>query len=206
MCRQSTRNVPTLQRRFAPSQRAIQDRRTRTAVHRGNHLVTCRSTCRTPHLQAGPWLSPCGRWEGSTFTRATLRNRRPARPQPRVPASATTCTSPCRRTRCSGPLGAVVQMMNPVITNLDTGQIVTNNSVTTQYLCGLDAISNPPPQGWDGDYFSDEACSNATVYSSNSTLRIRANSQAVPGHYKFTGSFQGELNGTECRQPGEHHL
>ncbi len=100
-----------------------------------------------------------------------------------------------------GPLGAVVQMMNPVITNLDTGQIVTNNSVTTQYLCGLDAISNPPPQGWDGDYFSDEACSNATVYSSNSTLRIRANSQAVPGHYKFTGSFQGELNGQNAGNP-----
>ena len=101
----------------------------------------------------------------------------------------------------SGPLGAVVQMLNPVITNLDTGKIVTNNTVTVQYLCGLDAPSNPPPQGWDGDYFADEACSNASVYSSNSTLRIRVNSQAVPGHYQFTGSFQGELNGNNAGNP-----
>ena len=101
----------------------------------------------------------------------------------------------------SGPLGALVEMQNVVITNLDTGQIVTNNTVTAQYLCGLDAPSNPPPMGWDGDYFPDEACSNATVYSSNSTLRIRANSQAVPGHYQFTGNFQGQLNGQNAGNP-----
>ncbi len=100
-----------------------------------------------------------------------------------------------------GPFGAEVQMLQPMITNLDTGQIVNNNTITVQYLCGLDAPSNPPPQGWDGDYFPDEACSNATVYSTNSTLRIRVNSQAVPGQYQFTGSFQGELNGVNDGNP-----
>jgi len=101
----------------------------------------------------------------------------------------------------SGPTGAIVIMEDPVITDLDTGQIVTNNTITAQYLCGLDAPSNPPPLGWDGDYSSDEACSNATVYSTNSTLRIRVNSQAVPGHYQFTGSFQGQLNGQNAGTP-----
>jgi hypothetical protein len=50
----------------------------------------------------------------------------------------------------SGPPGAVVTMENPVITNLDTGQVVTDNSITAQYLCDLDAPSNPPPQGVRG--------------------------------------------------------
>ena len=102
----------------------------------------------------------------------------------------------------SGSPQAVVLMQNVVITNLDTGRIVTDSSITAQYLCGLDAPSNPPPQGWDGDYNSfDEACSNAAIYSTNSTLRLRANSQAVPGHYQFTANFQGQLNGQNAGAP-----
>ena len=98
----------------------------------------------------------------------------------------------------AGSQYAVVVMQSPVITNLDTGQIVTDNSITAQYLCGLDGPSNPPPQGWDGDYNpASEACYNAAIYSTNSTLRLRANSQAVPGHYQFTGTFQGQVNGSD---------
>jgi hypothetical protein len=93
-------------------------------------------------------------------------------------------------------------MKDVVITNLDTGKVVTNNSVTAQYLCGLDAPSNPPPQGWDGDYdLSTEACSNGAIYSSNTTLRLRANSHAVPGHYQVAASFQGQLNGQNAGNP-----
>jgi len=102
----------------------------------------------------------------------------------------------------SGPSNAIVLMQNVVITDLDTGQPVTNNSITAQYLCGLDAPSNPPPQGWDGDYNpSTEACSNATVYSTNSTVRLRVNSQGVPGHYQFAANFQGQLNGSNSGNP-----
>jgi hypothetical protein len=96
----------------------------------------------------------------------------------------------------SGSPQAIVEMQQVVITDLDTGQIVTNNSITAQYLCDLDAPWNPPPQGWDGDYnSSNEACSNGTLYTTNSTMRLRVNSQAVPGHYQFTAQFQGMLNG-----------
>ena len=102
----------------------------------------------------------------------------------------------------SGSPDAVVLMEDVVITNLDTGQIVTNNSITAQYLCGLDAPSNPPPQGWDGDYdLTTEACSNGTIYSSNTTLRLRANSHAVPGHYQVAAKFQGQLNGQNAGNP-----
>lgn len=100
-----------------------------------------------------------------------------------------------------GPPGAAVIMQNPVITNLDTGQVVTNNSITAQYLCDLDAPSNPPPQNWDGDYETSGLCYNGTLFSINSTLRLRVNSQAVPGHYQFTGSFQGFLNGQNAGNP-----
>ena len=154
-------------------------------------------------LQAEPWLSPCGRCGRESNVYQGDPTQSPAcSPTAKSSRECNDLYVAMQANQMQGPLGAVVQqMMNPVITNLDTGQIVTNNSVTTQYLCGLDAISNPPPQGWDGDYFSDEACSNATVYSSNSTLRIRVNSQAVPGHYKFTGSFQGEVNGQNAGNP-----
>ena len=102
----------------------------------------------------------------------------------------------------SGSPNAVVFMEDVVITNLDTGQIVRDNSITAQYLCGLDAPSNPPPQGWDGDYNpSSEACSNAAVYSTNSTVRLRTNSHAVPGHYQFAASFQGQLGGRNAGNP-----
>jgi len=99
----------------------------------------------------------------------------------------------------SGSPQAVVVMENVMITNLDTGQPVTNGSITTQYLCDLDAPSNPPPLGWDGDYdLANEACYNATLYSTNSTIRLRVNSQAVPGHYQFFANFQGQLGGTDA--------
>ncbi len=79
---------------------------------------------------------------------------------------------------------------------------MTNNSITAQYLCGLDAPSNPPPQGWDGDYDPiTEACSNGAIYSTNTTLRLRANSHAVPGHYQVAASFQGQLNGQNAGHP-----
>lgn len=100
-----------------------------------------------------------------------------------------------------GPPGAAVIMQNPVITNLDTGQVVTDNSITAQYLCDLDAPSNPPPQGWDGDYQASGLCYNGTLFSTNTTLRFRANSKAVPGHYQFTGIFQGQLNGQNSGSP-----
>ncbi len=102
----------------------------------------------------------------------------------------------------SGSDQALVIMENPVITDLDTGQVVTNNSITAQYLCDLDAVSNPPPPGWDGDYNpATEACYNATLYTTNTTLRLRVNSQAVPGHYQFTALFQGQLNGGNSGNP-----
>ena len=101
----------------------------------------------------------------------------------------------------SGSPNALVIMQNAVITNRDTGHRVTDNSLTAVYLCGLDAPSNPPPQGWDGDYTSNEACSNAAIYQSNTTVRIRANSHAVPGHYRFTASFQGQVNGQNEGSP-----
>ena len=102
----------------------------------------------------------------------------------------------------SGPPSDVVQMQNATITNLDTGQIVTDNSVTAQYLCDLLAPSNPPPSNWDGDYYPNNTCYNGTLYSNNSTARLRVNSQAVPGHYQFTANFQAQdLNGNNQGNP-----
>jgi len=100
-----------------------------------------------------------------------------------------------------GPPGADVIMQQPTITNLDTGQIVTDNSITAQYLCDLDSPSNPPPHNWDGDYNSSELCYNGTLFNINATLRLRVNSQAVPGHYQFTGSFQAQLNDLNAGNP-----
>ena len=102
----------------------------------------------------------------------------------------------------SGPTYMMVQMQNVVITNTDTGQVVNDNSITAQFLCGYDAPSNPPPTGWDGDYnAANQDCSNATLYSTNDALRLRANSAAVPGHYQFTGLFQAEYGGTNYGNP-----
>ncbi len=85
--------------------------------------------------------------------------------------------------------------------------MVTDNSITAQYLCDLDAPSNPPPAGWDGDYNpANEACSNGTLYTTNSTVRLRVNSQAVPGHYQFAANFQGQLNGAIPGQCHRHDL
>src|SRR5579883_1295468 len=101
----------------------------------------------------------------------------------------------------SGPPGASVVMQNAQITDLDTGQVVTNGSLTAQYLCDFFAPSNPPPSGWDGDYNSNNQCYNGTVIGFNQTIRIRVNSQAVPGHYQFTASFQAMLNGSNAGNP-----
>ncbi len=101
----------------------------------------------------------------------------------------------------SGPANRLVQMQTPVVTNTDTGQVVTDNSITSQYLCSVTAPSNPPPSGWDGDYTSSSVCSNGTVGSVNTMLRLRVNSQAVPGHYQFTGKFQAQYGGSNYGNP-----
>ena len=101
----------------------------------------------------------------------------------------------------SGPTNYQVQMRNPLVTNLDTGQPVTDQSITPQYLCGLNMPSNPPPQGWDGSYTSTSTCSNGTLYSTNTLFRLRVNSQAVPGHYQFTGNFQATYGGVDYGNP-----
>jgi len=100
----------------------------------------------------------------------------------------------------SGPIGSLIQMQDVVITNLDTGRVVTDGSLTARYLCNLSAPSNPPPNGWDG---SDPTigCYGGTTYSINSTLRIRAKSNAVPGHYQYTGNFQPIINGQNNGSP-----
>ncbi len=102
----------------------------------------------------------------------------------------------------SGPNNRIVQMQNVVITNTDTGQVVTDNSVSAQYLCSMTAPSNPPPSGWDGDYNpSNKFCSNGTVYSQNTMARLRVNSQAIPGHYQFAATFQGQYGGNNYGNP-----
>src|SRR5262249_30268448 len=61
---------------------------------------------------------------------------------------------------------------------------------------------NPPPDGWDGDYSdTSKACSNATLYSINTATRIRVNSRAVPGHYRFSANFQATIGGTDFGNP-----
>ena len=101
----------------------------------------------------------------------------------------------------SGPSDKMVQMRNIVITNTDTGQPVTDGSISVQYLCDYAAPSNPPPSSWDGDYSPSIACPNATLYSINTATRIRVNSQAVPGHYQFSANFQATLGGTDFGDP-----
>jgi hypothetical protein len=101
----------------------------------------------------------------------------------------------------SGPTSRMVQMENVAITDLDTGQQVTNNSISPQYLCDLAAPSNPPPSNWDGDYVPGANCSNGTLASINTTLRLRVNSQAVPGHYQFKGNFQATYGGVNYGNP-----
>jgi hypothetical protein len=131
------------------------------------------------------------------------------------PAQSPACTPTSKRSRecndlyvnlqanlLSGPTNMMVQMRNVVITNLDTGQPVTDNSISAQYMCGYDAPSNPPPTGWDGHYDStSQACSNGTLYSINAALRLRVNSVAVPGHYQFASQYQAEYGGTDYGSP-----
>ncbi len=94
----------------------------------------------------------------------------------------------------SGPPGAWVTMQSPQITDLDTGQVVTNGTITAQYLCDFTAPSNPPPPGWDGNYNAQSLCYNGTMANINTAIRVRVNSQAVPGHYQFSANFQGYLS------------
>ena len=108
---------------------------------------------------------------------------------------------PLQANLLSGPPQAIVYMKNPVVTNLDTGHPVTNFSITAQYLCDLSAPSNPPPPVWDGNYNSNGFCYNGTLYSINTTLRLRVNSHATPGHYQFTAEFQGVYNGQNDGNP-----
>ena len=102
----------------------------------------------------------------------------------------------------SGPSDRTVQIQNVVISNTDTGRRVTDNSVTAQYLCNLGAPSNPPPPGWDGAYnLTNNSCYNATLYSTNTTLRLRVNSRAVPAHYQATARFQAQYGGVNYGNP-----
>ncbi len=103
----------------------------------------------------------------------------------------------------SGPADRMVQMKNPTITNLDSGRVVSDNSISAQYLCDLAAPSNPPPANWDGDYSASGTCYNGTVANINTTLRLRANSHAVPGHYQFTAKFQAEYGSLNYGNPAQ---
>jgi hypothetical protein len=102
----------------------------------------------------------------------------------------------------SGPPYYKVQMQNAVITNKDTGRQVTNNSITVQYLCYIDAPSNPPPPGWDGDYDPTyKSCYNGTIWSTPTMSRLRVNSRATPGRYQFTATFRAQYGGVYYGNP-----
>ena len=101
----------------------------------------------------------------------------------------------------SGPPDKMVQMRNIVITNLDTGQQVTDGSITGAVSVRLRFAFQSSASDWDGDYSSSLACSNATLYSINTATRLRVNSQAVPGHYQFSANFQATLGGTDFGNP-----
>lgn len=101
----------------------------------------------------------------------------------------------------SGPIDRQVQMQNALITNVDTRRPVSDGSITVHYECGFNMPSNPPPSDWDGSYSATETCFNGTIYSTNTTLRLRVNSQAVPGHYQFTGIFQAMYAGVNYGDP-----
>ena len=108
---------------------------------------------------------------------------------------------PLQANLLSGPPGAMVQMLPPIITSLDSARRVSDFSITAEYLCDLSAPSNPPPSGWDGNYHYNGLCYNGTLYSINTTLRLRVNSRAVPGHYLFNAKFQGVYNGQNMGNP-----
>lgn len=89
----------------------------------------------------------------------------------------------------SGPVNNVI-MQNATVTNLSNGQRVS--TITPVHLCGLKAHSNPPPPGWDGNYFSNGLCYNSNAASWGSYLRLRVSANAVPGQYQFTATFQAK--------------
>ncbi len=92
----------------------------------------------------------------------------------------------------SGPVSNLT-MQNPVVTNLGTGLPVS--TITPVHLCGLKAPSNPPPQGWDGNYFANGLCSLANAASWGSFVRLRVSSNAVPGQYQFSATFKVSVGG-----------
>ena len=87
----------------------------------------------------------------------------------------------------SGPTGMVI-MQNATVINLATGQAVS--TITPVHLCALTASSNPPPSGWDGNYYGSGQCWNANYAGGGTYLRLRVSANAVPGQYKFTANFQ----------------
>ena len=159
------------------------------------------SNCGTPPIPITRWYSPCGRLGPQNVYQGDPTQSPACTPTSKSSRECNDLYAALQPNQMDGPAGAAVFMQNPVITNLDTGQIVTDNSITAQYLCDLDAPSNPPPQGWDGDYETSGLCYNGTIFSINTTLRLRVNSQAVPGHYQFAGTFQGYLNGGNSGNP-----
>jgi hypothetical protein len=91
----------------------------------------------------------------------------------------------------SGPVSNL-KMLNPVVTNVSTGLSVS--TITPVHLCDLRAPSNPPPQGWDGTYYTTGSsaglCWNANAISWGTYLRLRVSSSAAPGQYQFSATFQ----------------
>lgn len=97
----------------------------------------------------------------------------------------------------SGPVSNL-RMQNPTVTNLSNGQAVS--TITPIHLCGLGAPSNPPPPGWDGNYYATGTavglCYNANAASWGTYVRLRVSANAVPGPYKFTATFQATNGGS----------
>src|SRR3974390_289485 len=92
----------------------------------------------------------------------------------------------------SGPVSGLA-MRNATVTSISTGQPVS--TITPIHLCGLGAPSNPPPQGWDGNYYTDGYCWNANAASGGTYLRLRVSANAIPGTYRFTATFQAGNGG-----------
>ncbi len=96
----------------------------------------------------------------------------------------------------SGPVSNL-RMQNPVVINVDTGLAVS--TITPIHLCGLKAPSNPPPLGWDGNYYTIGnyvgLCYNANAASWGTYLRLRVSADATPGQYQFTATFQATNGG-----------
>jgi hypothetical protein len=91
-----------------------------------------------------------------------------------------------------GPVSNLV-MQSPTVTNLSTGQAVS--TITPIHLCSLRSQYMPPPQGWDGTYYTDGKCYNDNAASWGSSVRLRVSANAVPGQYRFTATFKATIGG-----------